>query len=104
MVGAQHPHPVVQQFGQGGRSAGCEVLEPGPPAHPWTGRRFTASRGNREPLAVALATPELVAEVSADAAADRGKWRHPVRWVRLRANLSPADAPRFGQGNQPSAG
>ncbi|GAA2718439.1 MULTISPECIES: hypothetical protein [Streptomyces] len=61
---------------------------------------FTASWGSREPLTVALAAPELVA----DAAVDRGTWRHPVRWVRLRADLSPADAPGFGQGNQPSAG
>ncbi|WP_436840130.1 ATP-dependent DNA ligase [Streptomyces abikoensis] len=82
----------------------AETLEPAPPGHPWTGRRFTASWGSREPLAVALTAPELVAEVSADAAVDRGKWRHPVRWVRLRADLSPADAPPFGQGDQPSAG
>ncbi|MFI9206369.1 ATP-dependent DNA ligase [Streptomyces sp. NPDC053048] len=82
----------------------AEVLAPAPPGHPWTGRRFTASWGSRESLVVALAAPELVAEVSADAAVDRGKWRHPVRWVRLRADLSPADTPPFGQGNQPSAG
>ncbi|MFI9240849.1 hypothetical protein [Streptomyces sp. NPDC053079] len=40
----------------------------------------------------------------ADSAVDAGKWRHLVRWVRLRADMAPADTPRFGEGNRPGAG
>ncbi|MFF1405012.1 hypothetical protein [Streptomyces sp. NPDC058294] len=31
--------------------------------------------------------PELVAEFLADTAVDEGRWRHPVRFVRVRGDL-----------------
>ncbi|WP_240509397.1 ATP-dependent DNA ligase [Streptomyces agglomeratus] len=74
------------------------------PEHPWTGVRFTATWGSREPLEASLVVPELVAEVSADTAIDRGAWRHPLRFVRLRLDVTVAHVPSFGEGVQPSSG
>ncbi|MFE6023847.1 ATP-dependent DNA ligase [Streptomyces sp. NPDC056441] len=74
------------------------------PDHPWTGVRFTATWGSREAFELTLVVPELVAEVSADTAIDRGAWRHPLRFARLRLDVTVADAPAFGEGVQPSNG
>ena len=39
--------------------------------------------------------PLVVAEVTADTALQAGQWRHPLRLVRIRADLDPADLPRL---------
>ncbi|WP_405706088.1 hypothetical protein [Streptomyces sp. NBC_00069] len=63
------------------------------------GVRFTSTWGSRDVLDVTLVRPELVAEVSADRAVDRGGvWRHPLRFKRLRLDVGLEDVPRFGQG------
>ncbi|MFP1629894.1 ATP-dependent DNA ligase [Streptomyces sp. 5K101] len=54
------------------------------PGHPWTGVQFSVTWGSREVLDPILVLPIVVAEVSADTAIDRGAWRHPLRYVRLR--------------------
>ncbi len=72
--------------------------------HPWQGVRFTTSWGSRTPLDVVLVAPELVAEIDVDTAQDRGAWRHPVRFVRLREDMAPKDVAAFGQGAVPAAG
>ncbi|MFE1479018.1 hypothetical protein ACFW6N_34885 [Streptomyces cyaneofuscatus] len=65
-------------------------LSPAGEGHPWTGRTFSASRGSKAALTVALVVPELVAEVRADVSRDSaGRWRHPVKLVRLRDDLAP---------------
>lgn len=74
------------------------------PDHPWTGVRFTATGGSREPLDPILVVPGLVAEISADTAIDRGVWIHPLRFVRLRLDVPVADVPGFGEGVEPSSG
>ncbi len=71
-------------------------LEPAAADHPWHGRSFSAGWGSRETLSADLAEPDLVAEVSADTAVDAGRWRHPVRVLRVRADMVPQDAPLFG--------
>lgn len=72
------------------------LLAPAAGEHPWTGRRFSAGWGTKDLLDVTLVDPQLVAEVSADVALDAaGRWRHPVRWLRLRPDLAPADVPLF---------
>jgi ATP-dependent DNA ligase len=64
--------------------------------HPWTGARFSAGWGSRDTLQVALVEPSLVVEVEADVALDSaGRWRHPVRYLRLRPDLAPGHAPPF---------
>jgi hypothetical protein len=74
------------------------------PGHPWTGVRFTAAWGSREPLNLTLVMPNVVAEASADTAIDRGTFRHPLRFARLRLDVTVDDVPHFGEGAQPSAG
>ncbi|MFJ8713841.1 ATP-dependent DNA ligase [Streptomyces violaceus] len=72
--------------------------------HPWEGVRFTTSWGSRTPLDVVLIEPELVAEIYVDTAQDRGVWRHPVRFVRLREDMAPGDVAAFGEGAVTAAG
>ncbi|MEV2255943.1 ATP-dependent DNA ligase [Streptomyces sp. NPDC050147] len=67
------------------------------PDHPWKGVRFTASWGSRTPLDVVLVEPDLVAEITVDTARERGAWRHPVRFARIRAELHPMHVPLFGE-------
>ncbi|MFB7649317.1 ATP-dependent DNA ligase [Streptomyces sp. NPDC056084] len=67
--------------------------------HPWRGVKFSSAWGSREALDATLVQPELVAEISADRAVDRGGvFRHPLRFQRLRLESETADVPRFGQG------
>ncbi|MEU6349932.1 ATP-dependent DNA ligase [Streptomyces sp. NPDC047072] len=76
------------------RAAAAElgaVLRPAGPEHPWQGRRFSAGWGTSEPLVFQTVVPELVAEVVADTAVDRGRYRHPVRYLRLRGDMAPGD-------------
>ncbi|GAA2074554.1 hypothetical protein [Actinomadura alba] len=39
--------------------------------------------------------PLLVAEIVVDQAYDRGRYRHPVRALRIRADLGPDDVERW---------
>ncbi|MFJ4007362.1 ATP-dependent DNA ligase [Streptomyces sp. NPDC090023] len=63
------------------------------PGHAWEGVRFTTSWRSHTPLDVTLVEPEQVAEMSVDTAQAGGVWRHPVRVVRLRADMTPAEVP-----------
>jgi hypothetical protein len=47
--------------------------------------------GGRLSVPLTKVAPTVVAEVSADAALTAGVFRHPLRFVRLRPDLSPAD-------------
>ncbi|MGW7452975.1 ATP-dependent DNA ligase, partial [Streptomyces sp. NPDC054787] len=86
------------------RQVGEHLVAAGP-GHPFEGVRFTAAWGSRDVLDVRLVRPELVAEVSADRAVDRGGvWRHPLRFKRLRLDVGVEDVPRFGQGSAAAAG
>ncbi|MFD4767206.1 ATP-dependent DNA ligase [Streptomyces niveus] len=81
------------------------LLHPARSDHLWRGREFSAGWGTRETLEVALVDPDLVAEVSADVSLDAaGRWRHPVRFLRARPDMAPADVPPFGAGNEPASG
>ncbi|MFJ8856312.1 ATP-dependent DNA ligase [Streptomyces sp. NPDC102437] len=79
-------------------------LSPAGPGHPWTGVGFSAAWGSRDSLDPILVEPGQVAEISADTAIDRGAWRHPLRFVRLRTDVTAADVPLFGEGAAPAAG
>ncbi|MFF9212907.1 MULTISPECIES: ATP-dependent DNA ligase [unclassified Streptomyces] len=76
----------------------AERLTPAGPRHPWQGVRFTSSWGSSRTLDVTLVEPGLVAEIAVDTAQERGGWRHPIRYARLRLDLSAADVPAFGEG------
>nr|WP_024127463.1 ATP-dependent DNA ligase [Streptomyces sp. F12]AHE40199.1 ATP dependent DNA ligase [Streptomyces sp. F12] len=73
------------------------VLHAAGPEHPWWGWRISAGWGSKEPMVFQPVIPELVAEVDTDAAVDLGRHRHPVRYLRLRADLTPAEIPLFGE-------
>ncbi|WP_331756393.1 ATP-dependent DNA ligase [Streptomyces sp. NBC_01568] len=83
----------------------AEHLTADGPEHPWTGVKFSSAWGSREALDAVLVRPDLVAEISADVAIDRGGvYRHPLRYVRLRLDVSVEDVPRFGGGAAAAAG
>ncbi|WP_328623099.1 ATP-dependent DNA ligase [Streptomyces sp. NBC_00354] len=86
------------------RQVGDHLAAAGP-GHPWTGVRFAAAWGSREALDAVLVRPDLVVEVSADRAVDRGGvFRHPLRFKRLRLDVTAEDVPRFGEGPTAAAG
>ncbi|WP_327286040.1 MULTISPECIES: ATP-dependent DNA ligase [unclassified Streptomyces] len=83
----------------------AEHLTAAAPGHPWEGVRFAATWGSRDALDATLVHPDLVAEVSADRAIDRGSvFRHPIRFQRLRLDATMEDVPRFGAGLSAAAG
>ncbi len=70
------------------------VLRPAGPDHPWPDRIGTgAFGGGRLSVPLTRVAPEVVVEVSADAALQAGVFRHPLRFVRVRPDLAPDDAP-----------
>ncbi|MEU3726419.1 hypothetical protein [Streptomyces sp. NPDC031705] len=51
-----------------------------------------------------MVRPEVVAEISADRAVDRGGvYRHPFRFKRLRLDQTADDVSAFGQGGAVAA-
>ncbi|HJX45314.1 MAG TPA: ATP-dependent DNA ligase [Geodermatophilus sp.] len=70
------------------------VLSPAGPDHPWPERIGTGRfGGGRLSVALTRVEPVAVVEVSADAALTAGVFRHPLRFVRVRRDLRPADVP-----------
>ncbi|MFI9339994.1 ATP-dependent DNA ligase [Streptomyces sp. NPDC052773] len=70
-------------------------LRPGAPDHPWQGRRFSVGWGSHETLDHRPVEPDLVVEIAADTAVDEGRYRHPVRYLRGRDDMTPEQAPRY---------
>ena len=64
--------------------------------HPWPEQISSLFGG--PPVILRHVDPVVVAEVSADAALQQGRWRHAVRLVRLRADLVATDVPLFQRG------
>ncbi|WP_116452172.1 ATP-dependent DNA ligase [Blastococcus litoris] len=70
------------------------VLAPPAGEHPWPDRIGTGRfGGGRLSVALTRVDPTVVVEVSADAALQAGVFRHPLRFVRVRADLRPEDLP-----------
>ncbi|MEU6814037.1 ATP-dependent DNA ligase [Streptomyces sp. NPDC046860] len=72
-------------------------LAPARPGHAWEGVTFTTSWRSPTPLDVTLVEPDQVAEISVDTAQANGVWRHPVRVLRLRTDMTPAEVPAVGE-------
>jgi ATP-dependent DNA ligase len=70
------------------------VLTPAGAGHPWPERIGTgAFGGGRLSVPLTRVHPDVVVEVSADAALQAGVFRHPLRFVRIRPDLAPEDLP-----------
>lgn len=69
-------------------------LHPPVGEHPWPtnvkGTALDRFNGDKEPVALTLVDP-MVVEVSADTAWSGSSFRHPLRLLRVRPELSPAD-------------
>ncbi|MGW2819017.1 hypothetical protein [Streptomyces sp. NPDC001415] len=67
--------------------------------------RFAASWGSRDTVDAVLVRPEVVAEISADRSIDRGGvFRPPLRFRRLRLDVTAQDVPGCGQSCAAAAG
>ncbi|MFD7553575.1 ATP-dependent DNA ligase [Streptomyces sp. NPDC059835] len=80
------------------------LLRPGGPGHAWEGVRFSAAWGSPRALEALTVVPDVVAEFHADTAFERGAWRHPVRFARVRLDTTVDDVPLFGAGQDPAEG
>ena len=67
-----------------------------PQQHPWPAQ--IGSQFGGSPVHVVHVSPDLVAEVSADTALQAGRWRHPLRLLRLRPDMAVDDLPKLGEG------
>ncbi|MFB6805176.1 ATP-dependent DNA ligase [Streptomyces sp. NPDC056387] len=102
LLGRRDPQGHLRPIGRTGplraeasRLVGGNLTE-ATPEHPWTGMRFVSAWGSRDALKVTLVAPELVAEISADTAVNRGGvYRHPVRFKRLRLDVTAAEVPFY---------
>jgi hypothetical protein len=66
------------------------VLKPAGARHPWPDEISTHwGRGSKTPII--KVQPKVVVEVAADAALQAGHYRHPLRVLRHRTDLTPAD-------------
>ncbi|MFE0062646.1 ATP-dependent DNA ligase [Streptomyces sp. NPDC059003] len=72
------------------------LLRPAGSGHPWEGVRFSSGWGSRAALDVRPVEPETVVEFRADTAIDAGRYRHPVRHLRVRIDLRPVDVQVLG--------
>ncbi|WIN00633.1 ATP-dependent DNA ligase [Actinoplanes oblitus] len=79
--------------------AGAELgalLTPAGPDHPWPQplpAGWTGRFDRREPQPFVAVTPDTVVEIAVDEAAENGRWRHPVRYVRPRLELPASRLP-----------
>jgi ATP-dependent DNA ligase len=74
------------------------VLTPADDDHPWPDRIGTGRfGGGRLSVPLTRVRPDVVVEVSADAALQAGVFRHPMRYVRVRTDLQPSDLPTIDQ-------
>ncbi|MFJ9671293.1 ATP-dependent DNA ligase [Streptomyces sp. NPDC101221] len=71
-------------------------LYPGGEDHAWMGRRFSAGWGSREVIDHRPVVPNVVVEFAGDTAVDDGRYRHPVRYLRVRDDVPPDQLPPPG--------
>lgn len=95
-VGRSHPLSPTQQRelapvlsrAPHHRRSGIDHPWPQPLPAGWSGHFQKA-----EPLSYVPVEPTTVVEVDTDAALDRHRWRHPVRYLRVRLDMSVYDVP-----------
>lgn len=60
--------------------------------HPWP-RTLAPGWGESDRRRYTQVVPEVVVEVAPDSAVISGRWRHAVRYLRLRTDMTPRDVP-----------
>lgn len=68
-------------------------LKPAGPDHPWPDK-LPGGWHNSDEIDYVRVEPDVVVEVRVDTAAQAGRWRHGLRFVRIREDVTPADIPR----------
>jgi ATP-dependent DNA ligase len=66
-------------------------LTPADDDHPWPDELGTGVFGQRTRVTITKVRPELVLEVAADPAMQGRRYRHALRYLRLRADMDPTD-------------
>jgi len=75
----------------------AKLLTPAGPEHPWPDEIGSGRWGGKgQKIALVKVRPDVVVEVAADAAMQAGQWRHPLRLLRYRADLTPRDIATLG--------
>ena len=70
--------------------------------HPWPDTMAATRFGSgRDRVALTTVEPAVVVEVAADNAQDHGVWRHSIRVIRIRADLTVDDLPTTGEQSIP---
>lgn len=71
------------------------VLTPASNDHPWPAQISSGRFGGRSTTPTTRVDPVVVAEVSADSARENDVWRHGLRYLRHRPDLTPAELPQL---------
>ena len=66
-------------------------LTPADHGHPWPDAIGTGVFGQRARVAITQVRPVLVLEVAADPALQGRRYRHALRYLRLREDMDPTD-------------
>jgi ATP-dependent DNA ligase len=66
-------------------------LTPAGNDHPWPDELGTGVFGQRGRVTITKVRPELVLEVAADPAVQGRRYRHALRYLRLREDMDPTD-------------
>jgi ATP-dependent DNA ligase len=66
-------------------------LAPAGSDHPWPDEISPGVFGQRKRVTIIKVDPTLVLEVASDPALQAGRYRHAMRYLRLRADMDPAD-------------
>ena len=69
----------------------AKQLTPAEDDHPWPDELGTGVFGQRSRVAITKVRPELVLEVAADPALRGRRYRHALRYLRLRPDMDPTD-------------
>jgi ATP-dependent DNA ligase len=67
------------------------LLVPASDDHPWPDEIGSGVFGQRQHIPITKVQPQLVLEVAAEPATSAGRFRHSLRYLRVRADLDPAD-------------
>ncbi|GAA2704010.1 hypothetical protein GCM10010095_82800 [Streptomyces anthocyanicus] len=78
-----------------GRELGV-LLHLGDENHPWMRRSFYAAWGSKEVIDHRPVTPNLAVGFAGDTAIADGRYRHPIRYLRVRDDLDPEQLPPPG--------